>query len=131
MRMNKKYRGAGFVFITTDDKVLLLKKTNGRWSLPGGRRNIRELPLDTATRETHEEIGMMPKGQIIMYIIAFSTDNCKSYSFIKRIDRSFIPKLSSEHIDYMWSSLKTCDKCRLTKTAKIILTKLIKRIYNN
>jgi len=45
--------------ITHGDDVLLVRHTYGSrsWDLPGGTVKRRELPLDTARREMHEEIG--------------------------------------------------------------------------
>jgi 8-oxo-dGTP diphosphatase len=41
------------------DDVLLVRHTYGRrdWDLPGGTVKRRELPLDAARREMHEELG--------------------------------------------------------------------------
>jgi len=123
----KKYRGAGFVFITNNKNILLLKKINNKWSLPGGRRDEGEYPLDTAIRETYEEVGMMPLGQIIMYLLTPAIDKTLCYTFIKRIDKQFLPTLSTEHIDYIWVDLKNIFDYKLTKTTKNVLLKLIKR----
>jgi len=47
--------------ITRADEVLLVRHTYGdrrAWDLPGGAMKRREVPLDTARRETLEELGL-------------------------------------------------------------------------
>jgi len=45
--------------VTNDDDVLLVRHTYGHraWDLPGGTVRRRELPIDAARREMHEELG--------------------------------------------------------------------------
>jgi 8-oxo-dGTP pyrophosphatase MutT (NUDIX family) len=45
--------------ITNDDEVLLVRHTYGSraWDFPGGTVRRREVPVDTARREMHEELG--------------------------------------------------------------------------
>jgi 8-oxo-dGTP pyrophosphatase MutT (NUDIX family) len=45
--------------VTQDDDVLLVRHTYGHrdWDLPGGSVKRRELPLEAARREMHEELG--------------------------------------------------------------------------
>ena len=45
--------------LLNDDHVLLVRHTYGRrgWDLPGGTVKRREVPIDAARREMHEELG--------------------------------------------------------------------------
>ena len=45
--------------VTHDDDVLLVRHTYGHrsWDLPGGTVRRREVPIDAARREMHEELG--------------------------------------------------------------------------
>jgi 8-oxo-dGTP pyrophosphatase MutT (NUDIX family) len=45
--------------VVNDDEVLLVRHTYGRrsWDLPGGTARRREVPIDAARREMHEELG--------------------------------------------------------------------------
>lgn len=111
----KDYVGAGFVFITPDKKVLLLKKENGKWTFPGGHREEGETPLDTAKRESIEEIGLMPAGEITTKIVITKQEVKKPvYSFFMRVKEPFVPTLSFEHKDYKWISVLQIDKKKLT-----------------
>jgi 8-oxo-dGTP pyrophosphatase MutT (NUDIX family) len=45
--------------VVHDDRVLLVRHTYGHrsWDLPGGTVRRREIPIDAARREMHEELG--------------------------------------------------------------------------
>jgi 8-oxo-dGTP pyrophosphatase MutT (NUDIX family) len=47
--------------VTHDARVLLVRHTYGRrtWDLPGGTVRRRELPIEAARREMHEELGRL------------------------------------------------------------------------
>jgi 8-oxo-dGTP pyrophosphatase MutT (NUDIX family) len=112
--MDTDYLGAGFVFRTKDNKILMLQKSNGKWSFPGGHREKGETPIHTAKREAVEEIGTLPKGVItnsISYIKSENKSNC--YSFIMEIENEFVPILSNEHKKYKWVDPKTIDELPL------------------
>lgn len=66
---NKKYTGAGIIFITHDLHVLLVQDINtGKWGFPKGHReDIDKNPLMTAVREVHEETGITSDQYEIIY----------------------------------------------------------------
>ena len=51
-----------FVLLTRNvtSEVLLIKRRDGRWDLPGGRPAAGEVPLQTVQREAREELGELP-----------------------------------------------------------------------
>lgn len=111
-----KYEGSGFVFATPDNLVLMLLKHNGKYSFVGGHREKGESPLQTAKRECKEEIGFLPKGQILEFVKYKKKEtNNWCFSFIMRIDQPFIPKISSEHKDYAWIPFNRISKIKLSK----------------
>jgi 8-oxo-dGTP pyrophosphatase MutT (NUDIX family) len=59
-RINR-FDGAGIVYYD-GERVLLLKKGNGKWGFVGGKPVEEETPLQTAMRESKEEIGSV-QGQ--------------------------------------------------------------------
>jgi 8-oxo-dGTP pyrophosphatase MutT (NUDIX family) len=121
----KDYEGAGFLFITPDKKILMLQKPNKKWSLVGGHREKKEIPLETAKRETKEEIGFVPNGLIIDFVRYKKKEtNTWCYSFIMRVSEKFKPKLSNEHIGYEWISFKKLDKYVISKSVKDLLPHL-------
>lgn len=56
-------RAAGVLFVTPDDKILLLRRSAaeadaaGLWSIPGGKIEADETPAQAAAREVKEETG--------------------------------------------------------------------------
>ena len=70
----KKYTG---LIVISNNKVLLCKRNNegslpGEWSIPGGKINEGETPIDGAVREFYEETHLeitKPINFIINYLI--------------------------------------------------------------
>ncbi|OFI50353.1 NUDIX hydrolase [Floricoccus tropicus] len=50
--------GSNIILENEDAHVLLQKRTNGSWGLPGGLMEIGESLEETAIREVHEETGL-------------------------------------------------------------------------
>lgn len=114
--MKEDYIGAGIVFVTSDKKILLLKKDNGKWTFPGGHREPNEEPWQTAQRECFEELGMNPDGEILGNLKITKEEVKKPvYSFFKKINKEFKPTLSFEHKDYAWVDFKKVKQQDLTK----------------
>lgn len=110
------FEGAGFVFFTPDKKILMLQKHNKKWSLVGGHREKRETPLQTAQRETKEEIGFLPKGEIVDFIKYKRTEtNTWGFSFLMRVKDPFHVSLSNEHIDFKWISIDNLGNYKISK----------------
>jgi 8-oxo-dGTP pyrophosphatase MutT (NUDIX family) len=120
------YEGAGFIYLTLNNKVLLLQKPNGKWTFPGGHAELYEEPKETAMRESMEELGQIPKGKIIEYFEYIKPDtNGKCFSFLMQIQKEFIPKLSSEHTCYKWVRLARLKKLKLSKSVQQVIPKLL------
>jgi 8-oxo-dGTP pyrophosphatase MutT (NUDIX family) len=123
--MGSNFEGAGFLFVTLDNKILMLQKPNKKWSLVGGHSEKGESPLETAQRECKEEIGFLPEGKIfktIKYKKAETKSDC--YSFVQRVDSKFKPRLSWEHIDYKWIPFKKINKYVISKAVRDLLPHL-------
>lgn len=72
-----------YVLIEKDDYILLLKRANtgfadGRYTLPAGHVDPDESPLQTAIRETEEEVGLQvsPENMSLFHTI-YRKDNEK------------------------------------------------------
>ena len=72
--------GVGALIIR-NDRVLLGKRRNshgaGDWAPPGGHLEFGETPLETATREVHEEVGLTVTGARLIGVTnnIFSAEN--------------------------------------------------------
>ncbi len=93
---------AGILFIA-NGKVLLLKRENGHWGLPGGHIEPGESAADAAVRETLEECQYRVKAPIKEYAKAISPEVTFT-TFLCRIPGEFRPVLNHEHTAYLWTS---------------------------
>lgn len=120
-----QFSGAGIIFFD-GKKVLMLKKPGGRWSFPGGKPIQGETPLQTAKRETKEEVGII-KGENIGEL-KFEQDDRTFHSFIYRVKKPFEVSISDEHIDFTWINFKKLSKIKLHRNVynslKIVTKKL-------
>jgi len=103
-------KGAGILF-TDGKKVLLLKRLSshrGTWVPPGGGPEENEIPIETARRESKEECGFN-KGKAL---VKFKSRN-GFYTFVVRLNKTFKPKISSEHSEAKWVDIKDVEKYKL------------------
>ena len=54
--------------IFKDDKILLVKENNGRWSLPGGWVDVNVSVPENAVKEVREEAGLDVKAERIIAV---------------------------------------------------------------
>lgn len=118
-----KYYGkvaAGIIF-TDGKQILLLKRAEqgdhfGKWSVPGGRLNHGELPIDGARRESEEECGHSHGQQFGHYDDVDGRFHFHTFFFA--IDKPFDVKLSSEHSDGKWIDIDDVEKYDLHRRFK-------------
>lgn len=121
-----RFDGAGIVYYD-GERVLLLKKGNGKWGFVGGKPIEEETPLQTAMRESKEEIGSV-QGQNKKEIQIKIKGNVY-YTYIFKVKEAFKNiKLSDEHVDFSWVKIENLDKIRLSKVFKIALNDVIKTL---
>lgn len=100
----KKNVGAGIIFLVNNE-ILLLKNHKGIWEIPGGKKEPREKLLNTARRETSEEIGYCPEFKKIGYFVS-EKQNHKFKIYFGVVKSKFKCKLSHEHQDCAWFNVK-------------------------
>jgi hypothetical protein len=99
------------IMLYNQDRVLLLRKTNGKWHLPGGHVKNNETPAEGLERELKEETGIKnlkyKLGKRIgnLYLYKGETDMCNV-------------RLSNEHIDFKWILPSEVSKYDLTNDTK-------------
>ena len=124
-RINQ-FTGAGIVFYD-GERILLVKKPNKKWGFIGGKPIEEETPLQTATRETKEEIGTI-HGKNEKEIKIKIRGNIY-YTYIFRVQKPFHDiTLSNEHIDYSWVKLENLEKIKLSRIFKICLNDILKNL---
>jgi 8-oxo-dGTP pyrophosphatase MutT (NUDIX family) len=104
------------LFADTTARVLFLERTDGRWDLPGGRREPGDQDdLLTALRETEEETGLSEEAPELTgpylrvswcpgLVIGHLRQGCEARytGFVAVVPKEFRPRLSSEHVAYAW-----------------------------
>lgn len=106
--MSKALKAAGVLF-TNGKQFLLLKRSNtvswsGSWGMPGGRAEYGENPLETASRECKEEIGIDLSKIINANCIGIRKCSSGYFVFIYYINELFTPELNDEHDDWKWAT---------------------------
>jgi ADP-ribose pyrophosphatase YjhB (NUDIX family) len=136
----KKKRYSGII-VKSNNKVLLCKRNNegslpGEWSIPGGKLEIDETPIDGAAREFYEETNIEITNPIILcgmmkrYTRDGETVKGLMYTFLMNTDSEIIPDLEnakdgSEHTEcgyFTYDELPTPISDQLKELIKIILS---------
>jgi len=136
----KKKRYSGII-VKSNNKVLLCKRNNqgslpGEWSIPGGKLEIDETPIDGAIREFYEETNFeITKpitlcGMLKRYTRGGESVKGLMYTFLMETDSEIIPDLEnamdgSEHTEcgyFTYDELPSPIGDQLKKLIKIILS---------
>lgn len=116
-------------------RFLLLQKAHGKhtgtWGLVGGTNLQNENPWQGLLREVQEEIGFIPEVVKTIPLETF-VSNDKVFNFhtyLCVIEDEFIPRLSTEHCAWAWSTIDFAPKplhqgLRNSFSNKTIRTKL-------
>jgi 8-oxo-dGTP pyrophosphatase MutT (NUDIX family) len=121
-----QFSGSGIIFYD-GEKILLVKKPNKKWGFIGGKPIEEETPLETAIRETREEIGTIHGEKKKELKIKIRGSNY--YTYIYKVKKPFYDiKLSDEHIDYSWIKLENLNKIKLSKVFQICMNDILKNL---
>jgi 8-oxo-dGTP pyrophosphatase MutT (NUDIX family) len=124
--MEVNFTGAGVIFCTKTGKVLILKKDNKMWGLPGGKPENNESPRETAIREAREETGIEATNLTQPIITNFN--NRTYYSYICILNDVVDVTLSTEHKKYDWVNIKDLKTVKLFKLFRSNLKKIVYKI---
>ncbi len=125
-----KHLGAGILY-TDGKKILLLHRSKDvkahplTWAPTGGGSEGDEDFLQTAERESKEEIGVF-KGR---KIVGFETDPFVMY--IYKVNKLFDVKLNNEHLEAKWIDLDKVDNYELHPNFKKEWPKYLRAIKKN
>lgn len=103
-------RAAGILFMTADQRVLLMHRTGeaekdgdvrGVWAFPGGGIEDEETAEQAARREIEEETGLKYDGPLTLWTRR-ARDGVDFTTFLSIVDEIFEPTLNDEHDACCW-----------------------------
>jgi 8-oxo-dGTP pyrophosphatase MutT (NUDIX family) len=104
-------RAAGMMFITPDDRVLLMhrmekakedgQQTPGSWAFPGGGIEGEETAEQAARREIEEETGLKYEGKLTLWTRRIKED-VDFTTFLAPVAEPFVPTMNEEHNAFHW-----------------------------
>lgn len=84
-------------------QLLLVRRADSKWNLPGGRPMRSESPMQAAFRELEEETGLKPREMLL--IARFETLTGEHFVFIAEFEKDyFAPAPLSEIAECRWCS---------------------------
>jgi 8-oxo-dGTP pyrophosphatase MutT (NUDIX family) len=122
-------KAAGVLFLTPDNRVLLLKRAKGEgdhadeWALPGGKLDEGEDAEGAARRECWEEIRVHPQA---LHEFAQREAHGVDYTTFLARTPEFDVTLNPEHSAQKWASLEDAFKMKLHPGVAAILKALPK-----
>lgn len=101
----KKYGSFAVISCPASGKILMGKRKDGLWCFFGGNRDgKKEVPSITVIRELDEEIGIAILS--LNYADVVETEARTVWIFEIDLYETAIIKLSKEHTEYRWLSLR-------------------------
>ena len=121
---------ASLVFIIRkNNEVLVLKRSSnrgahrGKWGLPGGKADLKEMPEETAIRESFEETGIKIREDKLFFLSKFSKGERDYYFFWTKEENPEVI-IDEEHEGWDWISLENLESVIEVPTPKFIFNLL-------
>lgn len=109
------------IICTRDKKILFVRKPKAKWTLPGGKIETGETPLEAAIRELCEETGLEP--QSLAYVAQIEANKVLHHVFETLLTASDKPSPQNEISNCKWLSWKDlADYDVSTSTKSIVKT---------
>lgn len=106
---DRAFPAAGILYVTTAGDALFLKRQGsdhaGTWSIPAGGIDRGESAEDAARRESSEEVGHEPDGELEEIDRSTTKYGVDFTTFRKRIADRFDPEINDESEAYIWAPL--------------------------
>lgn len=115
------------------DKVLLLRRANGRVSilgrfeLPGGRLAYGEQPEDALRRYLHDDIGLHIKTAVLSDVVTYIDRDDRNIQYaviaynVELADGHHEPRLSQNYDKFVWQKMHEIQQSVLTDLSQLLL----------
>lgn len=107
------------VICQKDERVLYVRKSNSKWSLPGGKIESGETPAEAAARELEEETGLVAHD--LIYLARFEKDNTMHFVFVTAVPPGDKPVPKNEIAACKWNHWKRFRDIEASNATKAIV----------
>lgn len=99
-------------------KVLLVRKAEAKWTLPGGKIEANEGPAEAALRELFEETGL--DNEVLEFLALHEFDSRPHHVFRVSVPESLDARPQNEITDCRWFSFVDLDKAVKKPSRKLL-----------
>ena len=100
--MTRAAKPRASVICQQDGKVLLVRKAEAKWTLPGGKIEADEGPAEAALRELNEETGLA--SETLEYLATHEFATCAHHVFRLAVPEALAATPRNEIADCRWFS---------------------------
>ncbi|NBA93455.1 NUDIX hydrolase [Pseudomonas sp. R5(2019)] len=105
-----------------DRRILFVRKPKAKWTLPGGKVEAGETPLEAAVRELYEETGLAIQG--LSYVAQFEASKVLHHVFEALLAQSEEPSPQNEISSCKWLSREDVASSGVRNSTKSIVKTL-------
>ncbi|MBT2295725.1 NUDIX hydrolase [Pseudomonas fluorescens] len=114
------------VICEEDRHILLVRKPNSRWTLPGGTVERGETHAGAALRELAEETGL--DAQNLLYLMRINDGETEHHVFEASVPESKKARPQNEISDCLWHPLDAIAQLQMKKGTREILEAFRRRL---
>lgn len=119
--------------IEQDDKILLVRRANGRvsilgkYELPGGRMSYGEQPEDALRRYLHEDVGLHIQTAALFDVVTYIDRDDRDIQYtiimytVELADGHHDIRLSANYNKYIWQSVSGIQQSSITDLSQLLL----------
>lgn len=114
------------VICEQDRHVLLVRKAESRWSLPGGKIEPGETASAAAIRELQEETGL--RVEDLVYVMVLESAGTRHYVYEASVLNLHQARPLNEIVDCIWHPLETVHNLHISEATQTIVSAFLRRL---